>query len=86
MVVTGTCVMPTDYGIGDHQVFVLDFLTSSLIGHNPPTIVRGATRRLNTMICRAVRNCIGRLEDLTVKHRLLIVWGELATVQRPTRS
>ena len=42
--------MPAGYGIGDHCLFVLDFLTSSLIGHEPPKIVRAAARRLNTNI------------------------------------
>ena len=40
VVVLGACVMPAGYGIGDHRLFVLDFLTSSLIGHEPPKIVR----------------------------------------------
>ena len=35
VVITGACVMPAGYGIGDHRLFVLDFLTSSLVGHDP---------------------------------------------------
>ena len=65
MVVVGACVMPAGYNIGDHRLFVIDILTSSLIGHNPPKIVRVATRRLNTTILSAVDNYVGRLEDLT---------------------
>ena len=26
IVVTGTCVMPVGYGVGDHHMFVVDFL------------------------------------------------------------
>ena len=36
LVVTGACVMPAGYGVGDHRLFVVDFLTSSVIGHSPP--------------------------------------------------
>ena len=28
IVITGACVMPAGFGIGDHRLFVLDFLTS----------------------------------------------------------
>ena len=46
------CVMPAGYGIGDHRLFVLDFLTLSLIGHDPTKIVRAAARCINTNIPR----------------------------------
>jgi len=36
VVITGACVMPAGYGMGDHCLFVIDFLTSSLIGTAPP--------------------------------------------------
>ena len=32
IVVTGACVMPAGYDMGDHQLFIVDFLTSSLVG------------------------------------------------------
>ena len=50
VVITGACVMPVGYGVGDHRMFVIDFLTSSLIGCNPPKIVRAAARRLSATI------------------------------------
>ena len=31
IVITGTCVMPAGFGIGDHHLFVLDFRISSLV-------------------------------------------------------
>jgi hypothetical protein len=34
--VVGACIMPVGYGVGDHRMFVVDFLTSSLVGFNPP--------------------------------------------------
>ena len=42
IVITGVCIMPAGFGTGDHRLFVLDFLTSSLVGHNQPKIVRAA--------------------------------------------
>ena len=71
VVVTGACVMPAGYGIGDHRAFVLDFLKSSLVGQTPPKIVRAAARRLNTAVPRAASNYVGRLEDLIVDHKLI---------------
>ena len=50
VVITGTCVMPVGCGVVDHRMFVIDFLTLSLKGCNPPKIVRAAARRLNIMI------------------------------------
>ena len=54
VVITGACVMPAGFGIGDHRLFVLDFLASSLVGHDLIKIVRAVARRLNTLIPSAV--------------------------------
>ena len=32
VVVINNCVMPTGYGVGDHRLFIIDVLTSLLIG------------------------------------------------------
>ena len=48
--VVGACVMLLGYGVGDHHLFVLDFLTSSMIVKTPPQIIRSGARRLNTKI------------------------------------
>ena len=50
MEVVGVCVMPAGYGVGDHRVFVVDFLTLSLVGSTPPKIVRSQARKPNTII------------------------------------
>ena len=34
VVITGACVMPTGFFKGDHHSFVVDFITSSLVGHD----------------------------------------------------
>ena len=59
--VTGGCVMPAGYGVGDHRLFVVDILTLSLIGHDPPKIVRAAARRLNTTIPKAETNYLQKM-------------------------
>ena len=71
VVITGACVMPAGFGIGDHRLFVLDFLTSSLVGHDPPKIVRAAARRLNTQIPSAEKNYLERFEDLIIEHKIV---------------
>jgi hypothetical protein len=38
VLMTGACVMPAGYGVGDHKMFIVDFLTSSLVGNCPPLI------------------------------------------------
>ena len=71
VVIIGACVMPAGFGIGDHRLFVLDFLTSSLVGHDPPKIVRAAARRLNTQIPSADKNYLERFEDLIIEHKII---------------
>ena len=63
VVIIEACVMPTGYGIEDHRLFVLDFLTLYLIGHDPPKIVRAAARRINTNIPSGELYYINRLEQ-----------------------
>ena len=58
LVITGACVVPVGFGIGDHCLFVLDFLTSSLVGHEPSKIARAAARRLNSQIPSAEKKII----------------------------
>jgi hypothetical protein len=40
--------MLVGYGVGDHQLFVVDFLEGSLIGKAPFRIKRFTSRQLNT--------------------------------------
>ena len=44
------CIMPVGYGVGDHRLFIIDFLKSFLVGASPPRIVQSAARRLNSRI------------------------------------
>ena len=69
--VAGACIMPAGYGIGDHRLFVIDFVTSSLIGLSPKRIVRPQARRLNCKIPGAVQAYNKRLEEKISRHRLI---------------
>ena len=76
VVVTGACVMPAGYGVGDHRLFVVDFLTSSLVGATPPKIVRAGARRLNTNIPGAADSYTNKVDDQLLRHRVIERVGE----------
>ena len=69
--ITGACIMPAGFGIGDHRLFVIDINTSSLIGLQPQRIVRPKARRLNTRIPGAALAYQERFERLLLKHRII---------------
>ena len=48
IVVVGSCVTPAGYGVGNHCLLVLDFLTYYLIVKTPPQTIRSGTKRLKT--------------------------------------
>ena len=60
--VTGACVMPCGYGVGDHRLFVVDFWTTSLLGDTPPRVIRASARKLNNKIPRVAERYTKRLE------------------------
>ena len=70
IVVVGACAIPCGYGVGDHRMFIVDFRTSSLIGHTSPKIIRSGARRLNTSIPGTARNYTTKFEGLVLEHRL----------------
>ena len=71
IVVTNACVMPAGYGVGDHRLFIIDFLTSSLVGTSPTLIVRAAARRLNTKIPGTAGKYSEDVERQTLQHRVI---------------
>ena len=71
VIVTGACVMPAGYGVGDHRLFIIDFLTSSLVGNAPPRIVRAQARRLNTNIPQAAERYVAQFERNVIQHRII---------------
>ena len=50
VVVAHACVMPAGYGVGNHRMFVVDFLEESLIGKAPYCIKHFTSHHLNTKI------------------------------------
>ena len=76
IIVTNACVMPAGFGIGDHRLFIIDFLTASLIGTNPPRAVRPMARRLNTRIGGCADRYVDLLEPQLIRHRLVESLGE----------
>ena len=62
--------MPEGYGVENHRLFVIDFLTSSLIGKTPPRIIRSGARRLNKKIPSTKDNYTNVMEKLVLIHHL----------------
>ena len=56
IIVVVACVMPVGYGVGDHLLFIIDFLKSCLVGASPPSTVRLTARRLNSRIPAAAED------------------------------
>jgi hypothetical protein len=48
--IANACVMPFGYGIGDHQMFILDITLESLVGRNPTKVVRPVSWQLNSKV------------------------------------
>lgn len=69
--ITGACIMPAGYGIGDHRMFIIDIRTESLIGLQPQCIVRPKARRLNTKIPSAALAYQERFERSLLRHRII---------------
>ncbi len=69
--IANACVMPFGYGIGDHQMFIIDVTMESLVGKNPTKVVRPASRRLSSKMPRCDKAYIKSLEWNIVQHQLL---------------
>ena len=71
IVVTNICAMPIGFGMGDHQAFVLDITTQSMVGNNPQPIKRPTARRLNTRIPKCADTYTHILEQQVTRHRII---------------
>ena len=69
--ISNACVMPFDYGVGNHRAFVLDISLLSLVGDNLVLIVRPASRRLNSRLPGCNKAYVNSLEKNIVQHRLI---------------
>ncbi len=63
--------MPAGYGIGDHHLFVVDFIASPLIGLALKEIMQPQAKCLNCNIPRVVKSYNKRLEEKNLCHCLL---------------
>jgi hypothetical protein len=85
--VTHACVMPAEYGVGDHRMFIIDFQESSIVGTTPFRLQRYSTRRLNTKVSSgATKKYVDRLEANIKKHRLLEKFDKLQDCRHSTRK
>ena len=71
VIVVVSCVIPVGYGVGDHRLFVIDFLKSYLVGASPPIILRLAERRLNSRITAVAEDYSDRFNHLVLEHKLI---------------
>jgi len=69
--IANACVMPAGYGIGDHRLFVVDIVSSSIIGTESPRIQRPTARRLNTRLPNVAERYATLYEENVTRHRLL---------------
>ena len=65
------CVIPVRYAVGDHRLFIIDFIKSCLVGASNSSIVQSAARRLNLRIPAAAEDYSDRFEHLVLKHKLI---------------
>jgi hypothetical protein len=69
--VCNAAIMPVGYGIGDHQLFVINFALNDTIGTNPPKLILPASRRLNTKLPCTAAEYSRLLEEKIIKHCLI---------------
>jgi hypothetical protein len=78
--------MPAGYGIGDHQLFVIDFCMQDIIGSQPLRAVRATSHCLNTRIPRVAAEYVRILEEKVIEHRLIERVGKAYTSSRSRRK
>ena len=69
--------MPVGYGIGDRRMFIIDFITSDIIGSNPPKVVRPTARRLINELPGVTTRYNEALNKQIEVHRLIETAGQL---------
>jgi hypothetical protein len=78
--------MPAGYCIGNHRLFVIDFVSSNIIGTTPPKVVQASSRRLNAKIPQVAAKYARILEEKNIQHRLIERIGEAHTKSKSKRS
>jgi hypothetical protein len=69
--VANACMMPLEYGVGDHHIFVVYFATETLVGTGLQKIVQPALCHLNTKIKGCALRYNKVLRKNILRHHLL---------------
>ena len=69
--IANACVMPAGYEIGDHRLFIVDIVASSMIGTDPPRITRPSARRLNTRLPYVAERYASLYHENVIRHKLI---------------
>ena len=75
--ISNACIMPVGYGIGDHRMFIIDFITSDITGTNPPKVARPTARRLINKLPGVTTKYNEALNKQIELHRLIERAGQL---------
>jgi hypothetical protein len=76
VMVCNAAIMPARFGVGNHGLFVIDFVTKDLVKEAPSKVVWPASRRLNTKLPGVPEAYCNMLEKEIIKHRLIERTGE----------
>ena len=71
VMVIGACVTLVDFGVGDHILFIIDFLTASLVGSNPSRIMWSKAKKLNTCQVAKAKRYYNNFRENILRHRLV---------------
>jgi len=69
--IANACVMQAGYGIGDHRLFLVDIVASSMIGTDPPRIKRPSACRLNTRLPHVAERYAALYHENVMRHKLI---------------
>jgi hypothetical protein len=75
--ISNACIMPVGYGMGDHRMFIIDFITSDITGTNPPKVARPTARRLINKLPGVTTKYNEALNKQIEVHRLIERAGQL---------
>jgi hypothetical protein len=79
-------VMPFNYGVGDHRLFVIDMAIKDLVGEAPPKVIWPASRRLNTKLPGVANAYADTLKEQIIRHKLIKLTGEAYKKSKSKRS
>jgi hypothetical protein len=70
--ISNTCIMPADYGVRDHHMFIVDIVKMSLVGEILFRVQQLLSRQLNTKApCGGATKYIATLKSSLARHCLI---------------